>query len=47
MSNYIVHDGLIDEPNIGNPLLEVLERIVNVRAHSLNDEASIGAKYVI
>ena len=46
-STYIIHDRLVDEPDIGNPLLKVFERIVNICTHSLDDEASIISQYVV
>ena len=44
---YIIHNGLIDEPDIRNPLLKVFERVVDIRAHSFDDETSVGSENVV
>ena len=39
--SHVVHDRLVDEPDVRNPLVEALEALVNVHAHTLKDKAAI------
>ena len=39
--SYVIGDGLINEPDIGNPSIKVLQALIDVHSHPLQDEAAV------
>ena len=44
---HVVHDRLIDKPDVRDPLLKVHKRIIDICAHPFDDETSISPKDMV